>query len=50
MTPDSAAVPESEREVMAAVEDDRLVIADICRDGAWVTMPLAEAATLSDYR
>ena len=44
MAPDTAAtVPESDCEVMASVEGDtdgeRLIIADLCRDEAWLSMP-----------
>ncbi len=36
---------------MAAVErDERLVIADVCRDDAWLTTPLADAVTLESHR
>jgi hypothetical protein len=37
-------------EVMAAVDSDQLVIADMCRDEAWLTMPVADAAALPDWR
>jgi len=40
-------------EVMASVdegENDVLVIADVTRDGAHLSVPLAEAATLSAWR
>jgi hypothetical protein len=56
MTPDTAAVPAASTadDVMASVDDDgtveRFVIADISRDDAWVSLPLAEAATLADWR
>ena len=36
-------VPDSDCEVMASVEGDtegeRLIIADLCRDDAWLSMP-----------
>lgn len=40
-------------EVMAAVEDGptrRLVLADVSRDDAFLTLPLQEAASLSAWR
>ncbi len=40
-------------EVMAAVEDgavEQFVLADVTRDGAHVTLPLADAVSLSDWR
>ena len=56
MTPDTTAVPPSVAadDVMASVDDDgvaeRFVIADISRDDAWVSIPLCEAASLSDWQ
>lgn len=52
MVPDSAPAAETrvEREVMAAVDSDRLVIADVCRDDAWLTIPMGEAVTLDEWR
>ena len=56
MTPDTAAVAAagSAEDVMASVDDDgsveRFVIADISRDDAWLSLPLAEAATLADWQ
>lgn len=57
MTPDTAAVSTagSAEDVMASVDDDdggveRFVIADISRDDAWLSLPLAEAATLADWQ
>lgn len=39
---------------MGSVDDDgtveRFVIADISRDDAWLSLPLAEAATLADWQ
>lgn len=49
MSLDSAAV-ESEREVMAAVDEGRLVIADVSRDDAWLSVPEGAAASLAEYR
>jgi hypothetical protein len=56
MTPDTAAVATAgpPEDVMASVDDDgdveRFVIADISRDDAWLSLPLAEAATLADWQ
>lgn len=44
---------EADSEVMAAVEDgprDTFILADISTDDAFVTMPLAEAASLPAWR
>lgn len=48
-----AAALEAGAEVMAAVESnlvEQLVIADVNRDGAYLKVPLAEAASLPDWR
>jgi hypothetical protein len=40
-------------EVMAAIEDgpvDEFILADVSRDGAFVTMPLNDAASLPAWR
>ncbi|MEM4782368.1 MAG: hypothetical protein QXG03_12525 [Halalkalicoccus sp.] len=41
-------------EVMVSIDDaqdgERVVIADVTTDDAWLTMPLAEAASLSEWR
>ncbi|WP_327050713.1 DUF7556 family protein [Halomicrococcus gelatinilyticus] len=57
MTPDTTAVsaPVAEdAEVMSSVDDDgrveRLVIADITRDNEWLSMPVADAASLPEWR
>lgn len=52
MVPDTAQASETrvDHEVMMAVDSDQLVIADVCRDGAWLTMPAAEAATLQEWQ
>lgn len=55
MEPDTVAptVIEAGGEVMAAVEEgpqEEFVIADISTDNAFVTMPLAEAASLPAWR
>ena len=47
-----ASVVDGEREVMASIDDDgseeRVIIADTTVDGAWISMPLGDAASLSD--
>lgn len=55
MAPNMVAEAEVEAgaEVMASVEDgptDTLVIADISRDDAYLTVPLADAASLPAWR
>lgn len=44
----------SAADVMASIDDggpeERLVIADVSRDEAWVTVPSADAAPLSAWR
>ena len=55
MAPDTVAEAEIEAnaEVMASVEEgsaETLVIADISRDDAYLTAPLADAATLPEWR
>jgi hypothetical protein len=43
----------TDAEVMASVEDGRtetFIIADVSRDGAYLTVPLAEAASLPAWR
>ncbi|WP_266079209.1 DUF7556 family protein [Haladaptatus caseinilyticus] len=57
MTPDTAAVSVSvadDTEVMASVDDDgqteRLVIADISREDAWISMRVTDAASLPDWQ
>ncbi len=43
----------TDAEVMGAVEDgsvDRFVLADVTRDEAYLTVPLAEAASLPAWR
>jgi hypothetical protein len=54
MTPDAtAAVDEPGPEVMASVDHSpsgsTFVIADVTRDDAWLTVPLAEAPTLGEW-
>lgn len=53
MTADPAtADPDSDCEVMAAVDDseDRLVIAELCRDKAWLSASLGDTVTVQDHR
>ncbi|MEF8813797.1 MAG: hypothetical protein V5A55_08265 [Halovenus sp.] len=55
MEPDTAVASAGagETEIMAAVEEgpvDTFVIADVDRDGAFLTTPLADAATLPAWR
>jgi hypothetical protein len=44
---------EADGRVMAAIEDGpvaKFVLADVTRDGAYVTLPLSEAASLPAWR
>lgn len=52
MLPDSSTRTDASGggEVMAAVSERRLVIADISRDDAWLSMPLTGTVTLADFR
>ena len=56
MVPNTAAAsdPVEDGDVMVSVDGDgpaaRVVIADISRDGAWISFPLAEAAAIGDWR
>lgn len=51
MAPDSAVTSGSaDHEVMAAVDGDRIVIADIAVDDAWLSMSAADAPTLAELR
>ncbi|MCO8242654.1 MULTISPECIES: hypothetical protein [unclassified Haladaptatus] len=57
MTPDTAAVSVSvanDSEVMASVDDDgkteRLVIADVSREDAWICMRVTDTASLPDWQ
>ena len=34
---------------MGAVDTDRFVIADLCRDDAWLAVPVDVAADLGEY-
>lgn len=57
MTPDMEAVSVSvanDSEVMASVDDDgrtkRLVIADVSREDAWISMCVTDTAPLLDWQ
>ena len=52
MVPNTAQASEAQVdcEVMAAIDSDQLVIADICRDEAWISMPTSTTAVLPDWR
>ncbi|ELZ95220.1 hypothetical protein C440_09087 [Haloferax mucosum ATCC BAA-1512] len=55
MTPDAtASVDDSGAEVMASVDStqtgQRLIIADISRDDAWLAADVADALALDDWR
>ncbi|WP_435196254.1 DUF7556 family protein [Natronomonas sp. EA1] len=51
MAPDTAATSApAESEVMTAVDAGSLVIADIAREDAWLSMPSTEAPALADCR
>jgi len=51
-TPDAGdgPVPADGTDVMAALDQDDLVIADVSRDDAWLVVPAAEAPDLTDWR
>lgn len=46
--------PRSDGSVMASIdgerEDERLIIADVSRDEAWIAMPMGDAPALSTWR
>lgn len=54
MAPDTTAAADADAdcEVMASVDGDprRFVIADLCRDEAWLSVPLEDAAALEAWR
>lgn len=50
MEPDSVAEETGNCEIMASVDEERLVIADLCRDDAWLEAPVADATPLADWR
>lgn len=50
-----AADPAAERatpdcEVMASLDDGTLVIAELCRDDAWLSMPAVDAPAVTELR
>lgn len=51
MVPGSAATgSEVENgEVMASVDDGSFLVADVSRDGAWLSVPRGEAAVLAEH-
>lgn len=50
MAQDSVAEETGDCEVMASVDEERFVIADLCRDDAWVEVSLVDAAALVNWR
>lgn len=52
MAPDSAVAPGtgSDHEVMAALDGDRLVIADLADDDAWLSIAADEAPPIPELR
>lgn len=52
MAPDSAVTESAvgHGEVMTAVDDGRLLIADVSRDDAWLAMRADDAPVLTAYR
>jgi hypothetical protein len=52
MPPNSTARADAdgEGEVMAAVSGERLVIADISRDDAWLSIPVAASVSVDEFR
>jgi hypothetical protein len=38
-----------ECEVMASVDEDHLVIAELCGDEAWITMRLADTTPVTEW-
>lgn len=51
---DATTTADDDCEVTASVDHAegvaRLVIADVCEDGAWISMPAGVAPSLSNYR
>jgi len=45
----SEATSERDCEVMAAVDTDRLLIAELCCEEAWLSTPLEDAVELADW-
>jgi hypothetical protein len=52
MVPNTAQASEAQGdcEVMAAIDSDQLVIADISQDEAWISMPTSATAVLPDWQ
>jgi hypothetical protein len=48
--PAGDAGPSPEDTVMAAHDEEDLVIADVSRDDAWLVVPVSEAPDLTDWR
>jgi len=46
----AAEVAAPDCEVMASLDDGTLVIAELCRDDAWLSMPAVDAPSIADYR
>lgn len=50
MAPDTTATEsDPDCEVMGSVDDQRFVIADLCSDEAWLSVPVGEAAALDAW-
>lgn len=50
MAPDSAATSEFTGEVMASIDAEQFVIADLACEKAWIEMPLGDVAVLGEWR
>ena len=51
MAPDTAAAGENaECEAMGSIDAGQFVIADPCRDDAWLSVPVADARPLPEWR
>lgn len=54
MAPTHTAAAEADGEVMAAIDEEsdgeRYVVADVSRDDAWISTPLADAVVLEEQR
>lgn len=46
----AAAGAETECEAMASVDSEQFIIAYPCRDDIWLSVPLTDAASLSEWR
>lgn len=51
MAPDSAVTESTGEcgELMASIDDGSFLIADISRDGAWLSVPKGDAAVLAEH-